>query len=100
MKIKKTYRGFARADFTDRYGEECSIQDSSLATEAAIWLGINDPTPQILAKYCQEGAVGWSKVPMHPDVNINGRMHLTQDQVKELLPILIRFAETGTIELP
>ena len=37
--IKQTERGFARADFTDRDGAECSIQKSE---EACIWLGVNN----------------------------------------------------------
>ena len=66
---KVTNRGFRRVDFTDRYGAACSLQESSLATEAAIWLGVNDP--------------------------MASRMHLTQEQVAELLPLLQHFAETG-----
>ena len=69
-----TGRGFGLFQFRDKYGQECSLQDSSLATESAIWLGV--------------------------DVNLKGeeineRMHLTQEQVKALLPILTNFAETG-----
>lgn len=30
--------------------------------------------------------------------DVNARMHLTQEQVKELLPILQKFAETGELE--
>ena len=66
-----TQRGFTVFSFKDRYDEPCSIQKSSLATEDAIWFGLDKD---------------------------NQRMHLTQDQVKSLLPILQTFAETG--ELP
>jgi hypothetical protein len=68
MKFRFTERRFARFDFIDRYGEECAIQDSSLASEAAIWLGVND-----------------------------NRMHLTREQVAELVPILQRFLDTDSI---
>ena len=68
MKFRCTERRFARFDFIDRYGEECAIQDSSLASEAAIWLGVND-----------------------------NRMHLTREQVAELVPILQRFLDTDSI---
>ena len=71
---KTTSRGFGLWEFKDKYGQECSLQDSSLASEPAIWLGV--------------------------DVDLKGedvhdRMHLTQEQVKALLPILTYFAETG-----
>lgn len=73
MKIayKQTERGFLRVLFTDRYGEVCSLQESSLASEPAIWLGFDGPAGQ--------------------------RMHLTQEQMRELLPLLTRFVETGNL---
>lgn len=69
MKVKKNDRGFRLVEFIDFYGIPCSIQESSLATEQAIWLGRD-----------------------------YARMHLSQAQVQELLPLLQHFAETG--ELP
>jgi len=106
MEIKNstTQRGFSHADFKDHYGLPCSIQKSSLATKDAIWFGVDDPQPKVLA--CQAGSVGvetnetcgWVDYPIPKEVLINTRMHLTQDQVKELLPILQHFADTG--ELP
>lgn len=75
--METTPRGFARLDFTDRYGQACSIQKSSLATEDAIWLG------------CDAG--------LHVDGQCCARMHLTQEMVKELLPLPHRFVETGEL---
>ena len=74
LKKDKTGRGFGIYTFIDLYGQQCSLQDSSLASESAIWFGV--------------------------DVNLKGekigeRMHLTQEQVKALLPILTYFAKTG-----
>lgn len=63
-----TPRGFMRAEFTDRFDKPCSIQKSSLATEDALWLGVNE-----------------------------NRMHLTMELAEELWPILKRFAETGEL---
>jgi len=85
MKIKKarTERGFRRWDFDDRYGQECSLQMSSLASEAAIWFGVDVNIPK------ENGGEG--KV-------VHERMHLTQKMVKKLLPALQHFAEKG--ELP
>jgi hypothetical protein len=55
------------------------------------------PEPKIESYKIQEGGTGWSKVPMHPDVMISGRMHLNKEQVKFLLPILQRFIDTGEL---
>jgi hypothetical protein len=69
LDLKLTERGFAIAEFTDFYGEPCSIQKSSFATKDLIWLGI--------------GA---------------NRMHLTQATVADLLLLLHRFVETGELD--
>jgi hypothetical protein len=68
LKVEYTPRGFAVARGFDRYGNSYSVQDSSLAEEACIWLG---------------GSAD--------------RAHLTQEQVAQLLPLLMRFVETGSI---
>lgn len=95
-----TSRGFARAEFVDRYGVKCSLQASSLATEAAVWLGANE----IGLKRFTPGK-GWEDVDLPDGVPPDGvsyiantRMHLTQDMVRALLPALTRFAETGELE--
>lgn len=75
MKIKHTLRGFGRAEFLDRYGSRCSIQESSLATEPCIWLGVDIPF----------------------DASTNCRMHLNQSQVRDLMPMLETFVKTGNI---
>lgn len=64
----KTQRGFTLIKFDDLYTQSCSLQKSSLATEDAIWLGVTEK-----------------------------RMHLSREQVKELLPYLIQFTETGDL---
>jgi len=91
--IEKTERGFAILYFLDRYNAKCSIQKSSLATEDAIWFGIDDPDPKIL-----KHREGWVPYPINPDVLLTTRMHLTQGQVKTLLPLLQKFAKTGELE--
>lgn len=90
-------RGFGRVEFCDKYGSQCSLQDSSLATEPAIWLGVNEVKVQVLDR--TKGG-GWQEHPLPKndgvrDVVDNGRMHLTQSMVKALLPYLTHFAETG-----
>lgn len=92
MKVDVTERGFVRGDFKDRYGEECSIQESSLATEAALWLGINEVHPVYMSH------AGWQPIPYPPDdVVDSARMHLTQRHVKTLLPLLNHFAKYGCL---
>ena len=93
MKFGKTARGFSIIDFKDRYDVECNIQESSLATDDAIWIGCANPEPKIMSDK------GWVPYKIPEYVLINTRMHLTRRQVKELLPILANFVETGDVEL-
>jgi hypothetical protein len=96
MDIKKTNRGFEYTKFVDLYGFKCSLQKSSLATEDAIWFGVDDTKPQILRK----DGKGWQPIelPTDGEVLISGRMHLSQEQVKQLLPYLKNFVDTGELE--
>lgn len=93
LKLTHTKRGFACVTFKDRYGIECSLQASSLAEEAAVWLGCDEPNARIL-----EPEHGWQQVHI-PGLLCDTRMHLTQEQVKALLPMLQHFAETGNVRL-
>jgi hypothetical protein len=97
MKRKITDRGFSCIEFEDRYGQGCSIQKSSLASEDAIWFGIDDPNPQIMASKVMEGGTGWVKYPIPGDVLITTRMHLTIEQVEALIPVLQNFVKTGEV---
>ena len=105
MKIKKTktQRGFAAGEFTDTHDNSCSIQKSSVGTYNAIWLGINDPAPKIMAIHAPKLGVktnettGWVPYPVPEEVSFVTRMHLSQAQVKKLLPILEKFVKTGEI---
>ncbi len=104
LKIKRNGRNFPYAEFKDRYNNVCSIQKSSLAFEDCIWLGVDNPNPQIMASQANHFGVdtdettGWVKYPIPNEVLISTRMHLTVKQVKDLLPILNKFVETGNIE--
>ena len=103
IQIGTTQRGFSLGEFTDRYGEKCSIQKSSLATEDAIWLGVDNPNPKILASKAASLGVettettGWIPYPIPKEVLMSTRMHLTQDMVRQLIPLLQRFADTGEL---
>ena len=70
MKITYTPRAFRIATFKDRYGETCSIQESS-SIVPSIWLGAG-----------------------------SNRMHLSQKMVKNLIPFLTHFVEHGVLPEP
>lgn len=93
MEIKKTSRGFCYGDFTDLNNDECSIQESSLATQPAIWLGINDANPQILVPN-----EGWKFYPIPEDVLLSTRMHLSVPLAKMLIRELQYFVEHGCLK--
>lgn len=78
LSLEPAANGFLRADFIDANGDACSIQESSSATEPLLWLGQNSGTH-------------------HPTGKCLARMHLSQEHVRELLPLLQRFAETGAL---
>jgi hypothetical protein len=72
----KSEKGLNKISFEDDYKQQCSLQKSNAALENKIWLGVEK------------------------DINgkaVNARMHLTQEQVRDLLPYLQTFADTGDI---
>jgi hypothetical protein len=97
LKPSTTTRGFGLLTFTDHNGTECTLQESSLATEAAIWLG----AAKLKVRRMPGDGSGWHDVDLDAMLGTfvgNERMHLTQNHVRSLLPALQHFAETG--ELP
>lgn len=95
LTYNKTARGFALLNFTDRSNVACNMQESSLATEAAIWIGCADTDPKRLIP-----GQGWTPVHLPENIMCNTRMHLTQDMVQQLLPILKHFADHGLLPTP
>jgi hypothetical protein len=113
--MKTTNRGFGLIEFNDRNGEGCSLQESSIATEDCIWLGVHDPDVKTFLPRngAPEGAPqkhwppgdAWKEhteaeviAAMRPGAeywNIHSRMHLNREQVAMLLPHLQRYVETG-----
>ena len=65
--------------------------------------GIDDSEPNIMTSDAikfgldTNGANGWMNYEIPKEVLLSTRMHLTQDMVIELLPILQKFAETGEL---
>lgn len=97
LKKKPTGRGFNCYEFTDSYGAECSIQESSSAEEPKIWLGASKIGLQYFIPH-----QGWQKPNLEElfgtnQIVANNRMHLTRDQVATLLPILEVFVKTGRL---
>lgn len=76
IELKSTSRGLIRGEFLDRYGQQCSLQESSHPEETCIWFGVDVD---------QNGN------------EVNKHMHLTRKQVHDLLPILRRFVRTGAL---
>jgi len=75
LKIKEE-KGLSKISFEDDYKQQCSLQRSNAALENKVWLGVEK------------------------DINgkiVNGRMHLTQEQVRDILPYLQKFADTGEL---
>jgi hypothetical protein len=94
LEVKHTSRGFGLIEFSDMDGNECSLQKSSLATDDAIRFGVNAPNPKIMPG----DGTGWHRYALPNNVHCTTRMHLTREQVAELLPLLTIFVETGELE--
>ncbi|EES51170.1 hypothetical protein NE172_01985 [Clostridium botulinum] len=50
-----------------------------------------------MASKTETEGTGWVAYPIPEDVLLSTRMHLTRGQVKELIPILQKFVDTGEI---
>lgn len=94
LNVDKTARNFSIVKFQDQYGQNCSLQKSSLATEDAIWFGTDVDK---LVIFENENMGKYIETDLPKTFSVNSRMHLTQSQVKELLPLLQKFAETGDL---
>lgn len=91
MEKKETQRGFSLYEFEDSYKNKWSLQKSS-SIEDSIWLGPD----KITIKHFIEG-IGWTTVNLPNNYIANNRMHLSREQVAELIPILQKFVDTGEI---
>lgn len=102
----RTSRGFELLEFTDLYGAACSLQESSVATSHAVWLGVNDANPKILKSKAVELGIplppgkvsGWMSYPVPESVSFTTRMHLDRDQVQNLVDRLQLWLDTGSLE--
>ena len=106
----KTARGFEIKHFTDCYGKDCSIQESSSASEDCVWLGIHKADILVMAQDLDtvrglnttptEGSsqtVGWHIVNIPDTVQVFSRMHLNREQAKYLIKELQYFVKYGRL---
>lgn len=82
--LRQTQNGFLHGEFEDRYRQRCSIQESS-AADPCLWLGVDNTGPLLAGP-------GGEK-----EEHILARMHLTQEMVRDLLPLLQHFVEHGDL---
>ena len=83
-KVRKTGRGFEIINFIDKYGDEASLQQSSLAEYeepgmSAVWIGLDHE------KY-------------HLGEKLGARMHLDREQVEALIYHLQNWLENNSFE--
>ena len=96
MEYKENGRGYKVLLFKDVDENECSLQESSLI-EPAIWIGLDHIQPKLFLPDIDKTMQGWINYPISECVKLFGRMELTQQQVKELLPYLQFFAENEVL---
>ena len=106
-----TSRNFSLIEFVDHYGEKCSLECSSIIGDyddafarpgsSCVWLGIDKPTPKILARNARNVGVetkkttGWVEYPIPDGVSVSARMHLNREQVSGLIKCLQEWLEEG-----
>jgi uncharacterized protein (DUF342 family) len=104
MKVTKTQRGFEKILFSDQYNCQCSLQQSSSAEKARIWLGVENADPKVLASKARSFGIetnettGWVPYPIPNEVLLTTRMHLDRKQVKELMKHLQNWLDTESFK--
>ena len=115
----KTNRGFELHKLKDIYGVEYTLQESSAALICTgdediegpfVWLGINHPAIKIMYQDAKAigldlpkidpatGPAGWCIFPVPESALIESRMHLSQEQARDLAQRLLFFADNGYLE--
>jgi len=82
-------RGLRAGKFKDIYGQECSVQTSSLATKEAIWLGVDKG----LSSTVIMPSTPTEMAPLH------ARMHIDRKMAEWMWPMLKHFAKTGELKI-
>lgn len=83
--------------FKDLNEQECSLSVSRIETTRAVYFGVDEPEMKIRKRSLTDGSL--KNVDFLPPVElkVSSRMLLTQEQVKELLPMLQKFVDTGEL---
>lgn len=108
-RVKHSARGFECIEFTDRSDQKCSLQVSSLADyvkpgTSALWLGVDDPNPLVLAQEAHLVGVktnveaGWVPYPIPEAVLVSTRAHLSRKQVEALIRHLQAWLNKDTLK--
>jgi hypothetical protein len=84
-------KSLKRIEFHDAHQNECSLQESSTDMYDAVWLGVQEPVINVMV----DG--GWKDLVLPEGAVVNSRMHLTQRQIRKILPLLEYFAEHGSL---
>ena len=100
MEVGATQRGFELIEFDDLYGVKCSLQQSSLATEDALWFGPTDAEPKIMASKTSEGGTGWVPYQISDDVMLSTRAHLSRPMAEQLVAHIQIWLQSGSLTLP
>ncbi len=102
---KKTERGFELIEFYDTNNQVCTVQQSSIASENRIWLGLKTASPSVMKTDAQRmglsldgDATGWMDYPIPDEVSLNTRMHLNREQVQDLVLKLQQWLDSGSFE--
>ena len=77
IEFKATSKGYIVGSFRDRYGAECSIQESSYPDEPCVWLGV--------------------EVDSGGEAVVNGRMHLSKEGASDLIEVLRHFVNEDSL---
>ena len=108
----KNLRGFEVKHFNDMYDEDCSIQESSLATDDCIWLGIHTPKIRVMCKdmpafiekmdslrqtWKDIPDCGWYEINLPEEAFVDSRMHLNKEHAEMLIKELQYFVATGRL---
>lgn len=110
MKANKTQRGFSFGNFNDGNGQSCSIQESSAYREGGmLWLGCNEIRLNGFFPY-RGGWIEYSDdqlkeiLTKHQNCGVdcdtvlaNTRMHLTRENVEELVSVMSHWLKTGDL---
>ena len=119
MELTRTARGFEIVTFIDRYDAdcaiECSIQQSSAIGDqddafdhpgsSFLWIGPTDANPRIMASHAAKNGIatiettGWVKYQIPEDVLLTTRMHVSREQVGEIIKHLQAWLDTGSLAI-